>query len=75
METVGFFLLFGTLATWGTFIAIWPAKFVAFREHRRWSNSIWSGGWFYSTPDRTRAMGALLAVIGIAALMSRIGAQ
>ena len=44
-----------------------PERIVAFRRARGWSEGWLSGGIFYSTPTRARAMGIILTVIALGA--------
>jgi hypothetical protein len=71
METLFFYVFFGAVTLFGAVAFIFPAKVVAFRQRRRFSKGLWSGGWFYETADRTRVMGLLLGVIGFMAVLSR----
>jgi hypothetical protein len=71
METLLFYLIFGSVAAMGAVAAVFPNEVLAVRQRLGFSNGLWSGGWFYATANRTRLMGVLLGVIGCVAVLSR----
>lgn len=42
---------------------VFPHKIVEYRQKRKWSESVLSGGYFYATPYRTRLMGTIHLVV------------
>jgi hypothetical protein len=48
---------------YGAFCAATPERVLAFRRKHKWSTSFWTGGYFYSSAGRIRAMGILLSAV------------
>mgnify|MGYP001253992173 CR=1 FL=1 len=54
--------------------AVSPESAVEWRRRMGWSESLWSGGWFYATPLRARIMGVMLcAVVATLAMIKALG--
>jgi hypothetical protein len=48
---------------YGAICAATPERVLAFRRRHKWSTSFWTGGYFYSSVARIRAMGILLSAV------------
>lgn len=58
-------LLLAWIALSGMACVAIPDRVIAFRRSRGWGNGLWSGGWFYATPARTRIMGAIVTLVAL----------
>ena len=47
----------------------YPQAVVAFRRRKKFSEGLWSGGYFYATERRARVMGTLIALISLFGLV------
>jgi hypothetical protein len=56
-------VLFTFIGAAGLWCAIAPASAIRFRRRMKWSESLWSGGYFYATELRARITGSFLAVV------------
>jgi hypothetical protein len=67
--TYVFFALVAATALWG---AMWPETVCDLRKRQGWSESWWSGGAFYSTPNRTRLTSIVLLLVVLVVLVLAI---